>query len=58
MGAMGINEQSLAGDFNPVADHVASIGRDKMRLLPAGQVAPAKKLEAVRGDGLRAHASR
>ncbi|CAM9883661.1 unnamed protein product [Scytosiphon promiscuus] len=39
MNGMGINERSLAGDKNPIADHVASMGQDKMRLLsgvPAG----------------------
>lgn len=50
MNAMGINEQSLAGDFNPVADHVAAVGQDKMRLLPAGPIAPNRKLPAVKGD--------
>lgn len=33
MQAMGIDERSLAGETNPVADHVATIGREKMRLL-------------------------
>lgn len=50
MDAMSINEQSLAGDFNPVADHVAAVGQDKMRLLPAGPIAPNRKLPAVKGD--------
>ena len=34
MNAMGIVEKSLAGENNPIADHVATIGQDKMRLLP------------------------
>lgn len=33
MNAMGIDERSLAGDVNPVADHVAAMGRGKMCLI-------------------------
>lgn len=42
MKAMGIDERSLAGNNNPIADHVATIGRDKMRLLPGVSVAPTR----------------
>lgn len=50
MNAMGINEQSLAGDVNPIADHVASVGRNKMRLLPGAPMMSARKVEALTGD--------
>lgn len=40
MNAMGIDERSLAGNNNPIADHVTTMGRDKMRLLPGVPVAP------------------
>eukprot|EP00752_Nemacystus_decipiens_P010681 g9512.t1 len=40
MKAMGIDERSLAGNNNPIADHVATMGRDKMRLLPGVPPAP------------------
>ena len=39
MKAMGIDERSLAGNNNPIADHVATMGQDKMRLLPGVPVA-------------------
>lgn len=51
MNAMGINEKSLAGDTNPIADHVASIGRDKMRLLPGGSALTVRKVAVLQGDG-------
>ena len=41
MQAMGIDERSLAGETNPVADHVATIGREKMRLLSGAPSATA-----------------
>lgn len=40
MQAMGVDERSLAGETNPVADHVAAIGREKMRLLSGAPSAP------------------
>lgn len=40
MKAMGIDERSLAGHNNPIADHVEAMGRDKMRLLPGASIAP------------------
>lgn len=40
MKAMGIDERSLAGNKNPIADHVSTMGQDKMRLLPGVPVAP------------------
>lgn len=49
MNAMGIYERSTAGDNNPVADHVASMGREKMRLL-RGQPRSTLKAEALKGD--------
>lgn len=49
MKAMGINERSMVGEINPVADHVSSMGREKMRLL-YGQRVSALKTEALRGD--------
>lgn len=51
MNAMGINERSPAGDNNPVADHVATIGQDKMRLLSGVPAAPARVTAALEGDG-------
>lgn len=51
MNAMGINERSLAGDHNPVADHVAIIGQDKMRLLPGVPAAPTRMVTTLEGDG-------
>lgn len=53
MNALGINERSLAGDHNPIADHVAIIGQDKMRLLPGVPAAPARMVTALEGDGGR-----
>lgn len=49
MNAMGIDERSMAGKINPVADHVASMGREKMRLL-RGQRVSALNAEALQGD--------
>lgn len=40
MNAMGINERSLAGNENPIADHVASMGQDKIRLLSGVPIGP------------------
>lgn len=40
MKAMGIDERGLAGKNNPIADHVATMGQDKMRLLPGVPAAP------------------
>lgn len=52
MNEMGIHEQSLAGDFNPIAEHVASVGRDKMRLLPGGSARGGGRIvAALDGDG-------
>ena len=49
MNTMGILEKTLAGDVNPIADHVASIGRNKMRLLPGASVLPNRKTSVVQG---------
>lgn len=51
MNAMGIYERSVAGDHNPVADHVATIGQDKTRLLPGVPAAPARMAAGSAGDG-------
>ncbi|CAM9105103.1 unnamed protein product [Ectocarpus sp. 13 AM-2016] len=44
MNAMGINEKSLAGENNPMADHVATIGQDKIRLLSSNPVVHAPNM--------------
>eukprot|EP00903_Cladosiphon_okamuranus_P010713 g10125.t1 len=49
MKAMGIDERSLAGNNNPIADHVATMGQDKMRLLPGVPVAPTGTAAGVEG---------
>lgn len=49
MNAMGIQEKSLADNVNPIADHVATIGRDKMRLLPGASVGVEQKTLALEG---------
>lgn len=50
MNAMGVHEQSLAGDVNPVADHVASIGRNTMRLMPGNPAVSVRKAAALQGN--------
>ncbi len=50
MSAMGIVEKSLAGDNNPIADHVATIGQDKMRLLPGAQVESTRLADDPKGE--------
>ncbi|CAM9250431.1 unnamed protein product [Ectocarpus fasciculatus] len=49
MNAMGINEKSLAGENNPIADHVATIGQDKMRLLSSNPVVHAPTMGDLGG---------
>ncbi|CAM9322764.1 unnamed protein product [Ectocarpus sp. 4 AP-2014] len=49
MNAMGINEKSLAGENNPMADHVATIGQDKMRLLSSNPVVHAPTMGDLGG---------
>lgn len=53
MNAMGINEKSLAGENNPIADHVATIGQDKMRLLSSNTVVHAPTMGDLGGAGGR-----
>lgn len=51
MNAMGITEKSLAGENNPIADHVAKIGQDKMRLLSSNPVVRAPTMGDLGGAG-------
>lgn len=49
MNALGVDERSLAGDVNPIADHVASIGRGKMRLVPSDPIPSGRKVAPLGG---------
>lgn len=55
MNTMGIQEESLGGNVNPIADHVATIGRDKMRLLPVASAAFEPKPPTFEGKNRRSN---
>lgn len=55
MNTMGIQEKGLGGNVNPVADHVATIGRDKMRLLPVASAAFEPKPLTLEGKDARSN---